>query len=151
MKFCSPLVSHISFINALVTGYSADTVLAELARCIALFPNLHTVQLNFRLGGVKRRVDNPFKTYRYPSIKNAYVCPMSTMILKACPEARIVSLWKWGTMAWSSRSIFECAVRYCPALEVLGPFAFEKQGVKSRAHFLFQFVLRLTLLFFFLL
>jgi len=131
-----------------VTGYSADTVLAELARCIALFPNLHTVQLNFRLVGFKHCVDNPFKTYRYPSIKNAYVCPVSDMILEACPEARIVSLWKWNEFAWSSGPIFEHAVRYCPALEVLGPFLFEKGDMKSRAYFLFHFVLRLTLIIF---
>jgi len=147
--FAHLLDFHTSFVNVLVTGYSADTVLAELARCLALFPNLHTVQLNFRLAGVKHRVDNPFKIYRYPSIKNAYVCPVSDMILKACPEARIVSLWKWNDSSWWPHSMFDCATRYCPALEVLGPFVFGREDMKSGAYFLFQFILRLTLLFFY--
>ena len=136
-----------------MTGYSVDTVLAEFARCIALFPNLHTVQLNFRLAGAQRRarVDNSFITYRYLSIKNVYICPVSAMILKACPEARIVSLFRWNGSPWWPRSIFERAARYCPALEVLGPFAFDKVDMKSGAYFPFQFVLRLTLFFFFFL
>jgi len=120
-----------------VTKYSVNTVLAELARCIALFPNLHTVQLGFRFNSwfnsyrSKVRVDNPFTTYQYPSIKNVYICPMSVMILRACPEARIVAPLKWHESSWWPRSIFDVALRHCPALEVLGPFVFEKRDMRG--------------------
>ena len=124
-----------------MTEYSINTVLAELARCIALFQNLHTVQLSFRSNRFnsyrsrKVRVDNPFTTYQYPSIKNVYICPMSVMILRACPEARIVSPLKWHESSWWPRSIFDEALRHCPALEVLGPFVFEKRDIRGGAYF----------------
>ncbi|KIM36193.1 hypothetical protein M413DRAFT_31946 [Hebeloma cylindrosporum] len=120
------LARHVNFMNVLVTDYSIDTVLVELARCMALFPNLHTLQVNFRLGGMRLSNPNPFKDYQYPTIKRAYVCPISTIVLSACPGVRIVSPMTWHESSWWSRSIFTTALRYCPALEVLGPFLFEK-------------------------
>jgi len=128
-----------------VTEYSVDTVLAELARCIALFPNLHTVQLHFRFNRFKFL--DTFKTYQYPSIKNVYICPMSAMFLCACPEVRVVSPVKWYIASWWPRFTFEIPSFQCPALEVLGPFAFDKGDAKSEAYFLSQTVLTLTLFF----
>jgi hypothetical protein len=132
-----------SFINVLVTDYSVDTVLAELARCIALFPNLHTVQLHFRF--YRFQFLDAFETYQYPSIKNVYVCPMSAMFVGACPEVRIVSSAQWHNILWWPRSTFENALHQYPALEALGPFAFNKGDARSKAYFLPQIVLILTL------
>src|SRR6266446_1642056 len=120
-----------SFVNVLVTEYSVDTVLAELARCIALFPNLHTVQFNFRLSYHKRHhVENAFKAYQYPSIRNVFICPVSIMFLRACPEARFVAPMRWHKNFSWLRDIFEKVLNECPALEVLGPFYFGNGDMK---------------------
>ena len=127
-----------------MTEYSVDTVLAELARCIALFPNLHTVQLNFRLNRFKFL--DTFTTYQYPSIKNVYVCLMSAVFICACPEVRVVSPARWHpAVSWWPQTIFENASHQYPGLEVLGPFVFNTGDAKSEAYFLPQFVLNLTL------
>jgi hypothetical protein len=125
-----------------VTDYSIDTVLAELARCIALFPNLHTVQLHFRFNEVQYL--GMFTTYQYPSIKHIYICPMSAMFVGACPEARVVSPVRWHAASWWPRSTFENALHQYPALEVLGPFEFSKGDARSKAYFLPQTALILT-------
>ena len=62
------------------------------------------------------------------------------MFLCACPEARVVS-----SASWNKLSIFENPLHQYPALEVLGPFLFDKVNTKSEAYFLLQTVLILTL------
>ncbi|KIM40027.1 hypothetical protein M413DRAFT_446918 [Hebeloma cylindrosporum] len=126
------LARHVNFMNVVVTDYSVDTVLVELARCMALFPNLHTVQFEFAFWP-RPDIPNPFMEYQYPSIKKAYVCTTSTMVLSACPEARIVSPMKWKELIWWPRSMFASALRSCPALEILGPFLLEKDDIKGIA------------------
>ncbi|CAA7267729.1 unnamed protein product [Cyclocybe aegerita] len=39
------LAEFVNVLNVEVTDYSSEPVLEELARCMALFPNLHTVKL----------------------------------------------------------------------------------------------------------
>jgi len=68
------------------------------------------------------------------------------MFVCACPEARVVAPAKWYK-SWWPRFVFENPSFQCPALEVLGPFAFDKGDAKSEAYFLSQTVLTLTLFF----
>ena len=126
-----------------MTDYSVNTVLAELARCIALFPNLHTVQLHFRF--YRFKFPDTLKTYQYPSIKNVYICPKSIMFPSACPEVRVVSPANWNNSTWWPQSTFENAIHQYPALEVLGPFALNGGDARSNAYFLPQTVFILTL------
>jgi hypothetical protein len=131
-------LNQYSFVNVIVTEYSVDTVLAELARCIALFPNLHTVQLHFRFTRERRhRVADAFKSYQYPSIRNVFMCPMSFIFLCACPRVRFVAPIQWNNVSWWSRDVFEKALKECPALEVLGPFYFQKGDMKCKAKVFF--------------
>ena len=68
---------------------------------------------------------------------------MSAMFVGACPEVRIVSSAQWhDTLSWP-RSTF--ALHQYPALEALGPFAFNQGDARSKAYFLPQIVLILTL------
>jgi hypothetical protein len=132
------LARHVNFVNVVLTEFSLDTVLAELARCIALFPNLHTVQLCFRGNFNKRRLvkdtfKNTFKAYQYPSIRNVFVCPVSVIFICACREARFVAPITWRPTWWWARDIFEIVLNECPALEVLGPFWLDQGDVKSVA------------------
>jgi len=117
--------------------------MAELARCIALFPNLHTVQLHFQVNGFKYL--DTFKTYQYPSIKNVYLCPMSVAFTRACPEVRVVFPVKWHGGSWRSRSFFEHPSLKCPTLEVLGPFELDRDCAKGEAYFSSEIVLTFIL------
>jgi hypothetical protein len=111
---------------------------------MALFPNLHTVQLHFQFFRERHHgtyiaydgrnlVDDVFKARQYPSIKNVFICPASIMFLRACPEARFVAPLKRYKEFWSSE-IFEKVLNECPALEVLGPFYFDKSDIRSEGH-----------------
>ena len=120
-----------------MTKYSVDTVLAELARCIALFPNLHTVQLNFRFNLQEYpRVMDTFKAHQYSSVRNVFVSPVSVIFLCACPEVRMVAPMQSYNALWWPRHYFEKVLNGCPALEVLGPFYFENGDMKCKAYFL---------------
>jgi len=86
-------------VNVLITPYSADTVLEELARCLALMPNLHTVQIiyylcNFFLPGRRGVVDitdlyrNAFAGHRYSSVRRIALSLDGGALLPCFPEAR---------------------------------------------------------------
>ena len=138
LNFLNLILVSYSFVNVIVTEYSVDTVLAELARCIALFPNLHTVQLNFRINKAHRLVEDTFKAYKYPSIKNIFVCPVSVNFLYACPKARFLAPMFWRKPFWWPQSIFDKALNECPTLEVLGPFYLGKGQIKCKPYPLFS-------------
>ncbi|KAF8633193.1 hypothetical protein AX15_001490 [Amanita polypyramis BW_CC] len=86
-------------VNVLITPSSVDTVLAELAPCLALMPNLCTVQLLvpfhlIRFPGRRSLVDvsnlleTAFSGYRFPSVRRI-VLPFSAQPILGCfPEAR---------------------------------------------------------------
>ena len=87
--------------NVLITPYSADTVLVELARCMALMENLHTVQISSYSGLIdlprRRNVHiselykAAFAEYRFPSVRLiAFNSPWEIELLPCFPEARRV-------------------------------------------------------------
>ena len=91
-----PLLSRV--VNVLITPYSANTVLIELARCMALMKNLHTVQISSSSNGIRRPrrrdlIQMPklykaaFAGYRFPSVRMN-----STWEFELLPEARWVYL-----------------------------------------------------------
>ena len=97
--------------NILITPYCADTVLIELARCMALMKNLHTVQISsfsgvIRLPKASRshtiRISELYKAAfagsRFPSVHRiAFNSPSQIGLLPCFPEAR------WVYMALVSR------------------------------------------------
>ncbi|KAF8972519.1 hypothetical protein BDZ97DRAFT_1781415 [Flammula alnicola] len=88
------LAEHVNFVNVLVVEYSVETVLQELARCIAQFPNLHTVQLNFAFNVTALKLTKTFTPYKYPQIRNV------SIILPSCPGVRRVTPYQSRT--WDS-------------------------------------------------
>ena len=77
--------------------YSFTTVLAELARCLSLFQNLHTVQIdgdsNSGSGSRRREIfEQTFKKYTYPQIRNVFVTDFSAIFIASCPQARRVGI-----------------------------------------------------------
>ncbi|CAA7267713.1 unnamed protein product [Cyclocybe aegerita] len=68
------LAVHVNVLNLTIPDYSLRTLLPELARCIGLFHNLHTVQLNLYLAEKHDKyVERYFKEYTYPNIRTVSV------------------------------------------------------------------------------
>ncbi|KAF8639395.1 hypothetical protein AX17_001520 [Amanita inopinata Kibby_2008] len=96
------LASYVRIVNVAITPHCTDTVIAELARCLAVMPNLHTVQLldMFSSAYVRRRGFNKrsnlyreaFSAYTFPSVRRI-VLPWNAYTLLSCfPEVRRVHL-----------------------------------------------------------
>ena len=122
LSACS-LVS--SYLDVDIGEYSFCTVLAELARCLSLFPNLHTVQIDVSENSRPRRLtqrsmgdifEQIFKKYSYPQIRNVFIMHLSSSFIASCPRVRRVGLTRNCSMSlWS----LEIMPRDCPQLEVL--------------------------------
>ena len=108
-----------SYLDVFIGEYSFDSVLAELARCLSLFSNLHTVQIDVTLGSRRslgKIFDRIFNKYSYPQIRNVFVMPLSQSLIASCPEARRVNF----TQQWSlSMQGLHIIADSCPQLEVL--------------------------------
>ena len=101
--------------------YSIKTVLAELARCLSLFPNLHTVQIDVstdfrRLRSLGEIFEQTFKKCSYPQIRNVFVMSLSVSFVASCPQARRVGFTRNCSM---SELCLQTMLRNCPQLEVL--------------------------------
>jgi hypothetical protein len=111
-------------VNVCLTEYSVDAVAKELVRCLALFPNLHTVQLFSNLWYMDsvRHVSLAFKNKLFPSVRTVGFNEFLYPITASFPEARSVSLISpYNTMLLSQLS------QDCPKLEVL-------RGLQNRDH-----------------
>jgi hypothetical protein len=104
--------------------YSFETVLAELARCLSLFKNLHTVQIDVVTS--RRRplsygeiFEQTFKNYSYPQIRNVFVMFFSVSFVASCPQARRVGFTRHYPM---TKSCLQTILGKCPHLEVLEGF-----------------------------
>jgi hypothetical protein len=123
LSFCS---FGSSYLDIFISEYSLETVLAELARCLRQFPNLHTVQIDvddhvvgsFRRGRSWEIFEQTFKNYSYPQIRNVFVMFYSVPIIASCPQAQHVGF----TRNWSmtrNKSCRKNILRYCHHMEVL--------------------------------
>ncbi|KAF9527079.1 hypothetical protein CPB83DRAFT_430122 [Crepidotus variabilis] len=92
------LAKYVRVIDAVVVKYSEGTVLAELARCMALLPNLKTVKFveptDTRYSGSRRASpERPawrkaFKGTSYPQIQTALLAPPFYALAKSIPGLR---------------------------------------------------------------
>ena len=112
-----------SYLDIFIGEYSIETVLAELARCLSLFPNLHTVQIDVisspRRRSLREIFEQTFKKYSYPQIRNVFVMFFSVSFTASCPQARRVGFTQYYSM---SRSCLQTIKGNCPHLEVLENF-----------------------------
>ncbi|CAA7267730.1 unnamed protein product [Cyclocybe aegerita] len=114
------LAEYVQIVNVYVAAYSVRPVLDELARCLALFTNLHTITLDMRIGiqtGQKHPVPGTFDKYQYPQIKTVYLGFSASYILPSCPEAR--QIYSLGDNDFK----MEMALNKCP-LAVTLPYHF---------------------------
>lgn len=110
-------------VNVLLTEFSADTVVAELVRCLALFPNLHTIQLFSDSWRVQKPVDVAFDGKLFPSVHTVNFNTLSSPILPSFPEARHVSFIGSTIFSTHATPMFldRCLEKW-PKLEVLRGF-----------------------------
>ena len=110
-----------SYVDILFGEYSIETVLVELARCLSLFPNLHTVQISLSADDYSRRLrvgrrslneifEQTFEKYSYPQIRNVFVMPLSVSFIASCPQARRVGF---------TRTVLDPIYRSCPSLQTI--------------------------------
>ena len=113
-----------SYLDIFIGDYSIETVLAELARCLSLFTNLHTVQIEVSTMSRRRRsmgdiFKQAFEKYSYPQIRNVFVMLHSISFVASCPQVRCVGCTRYYSM---SRSCLQTIQRNCPDLEALESF-----------------------------
>ncbi|TFK75068.1 hypothetical protein BDN72DRAFT_555996 [Pluteus cervinus] len=80
---------RVQTLSIFLPKYSATTMVPELARCLALMPNLKTLQLHHIYNDIlDHAIQNAFSKYQYQNIQTLVVpCVRgSARILKACPN-----------------------------------------------------------------
>lgn len=127
----------------MLTEFSSDTVVPELVRCLALFPNLHTIQLVSTTWRVEKSVKASFKGVLFPSVRTVIFNLASSLILSSFPEARHVSIV--GCSSRSATVIFDHCLGMFPKLEVLR--GFEEVDYREYPLIQSQFFLRLHKMF----
>ena len=107
-----------SYLDIFISKYSLKGVLAELARCLSLFENLHTVQIEVDPNGgdpLEEIFVETFQKYSYPQIRNVFIMFPSVSFVASCPRARRVGF----TRNCSSSLCGKKLLRICPHLEIL--------------------------------
>jgi len=112
-----------SYVDIFIGDYSFDRVLAELARCLSLFSNLHTVQIDVATLDSRKTLakifKRTFKAYSFPQIRNVFVISLSQSLIASCPEARRVG---FAPRSMAPKSYMRTIIDNCPRLEVLEDF-----------------------------
>ncbi|TFK62155.1 hypothetical protein BDN72DRAFT_848995 [Pluteus cervinus] len=84
--------TRVQTLSIFIPKYSAKTIVPEFARCLALLPNLKTLQLHLDPHGplLCQIIKRVFPKYRYENIRTLVVpCLEGSMtVIKACPNAR---------------------------------------------------------------
>ena len=113
-----------SYLDIFFGQYSAKTVVAELARCLSLLPNLHTVQIDVTFGfkrSLLKNFERSFKGYSYPQIRNVFIMSESYSFIASCPQARRVGSTNTQRLSMT-RSCVDIIIKNCPHLEALEDF-----------------------------
>jgi len=119
------LAQYVNYLNVSIGQRSIEKVLAELARCLSLFPNLHTVQIDVISSSITLEmvsesvIEKTFRKYSYPQIRNVFVVRSSVPFVASCPQARRVGLEAYRSILNPYRQPVK---DNCPHLEVLEDF-----------------------------
>ncbi|KDR77323.1 hypothetical protein GALMADRAFT_139316 [Galerina marginata CBS 339.88] len=113
------LAQYVEVINVDVRDYSGNTVLAELARCMGEFPNLHTVKIQVLHGPKSESRWSPkdvFNKYSYPQIISVIIPRRLFSLLRSCPRVRTVD-WTANTSSLGYNSLVSIMAPWCPHLQ----------------------------------
>ncbi|KAJ3507701.1 hypothetical protein NLJ89_g6161 [Agrocybe chaxingu] len=114
------LAAHVRILNIRVQNYDVDSILRKLMSSMALFPNLHTVQLDlhtpFEYSALKNSL---FAQYVYPQIRNLAISRGSENFIACCPGLKRFQAIR--QCAW--QALLKTVCRY-PQIEVIGGLLF---------------------------
>ncbi|KDR77409.1 hypothetical protein GALMADRAFT_245602 [Galerina marginata CBS 339.88] len=121
------LAEHVKLINVEVMNSRIASVLAELARCMALLPNLRVVKLAISPStswsdNFYKYAKKAFSRYSYPQVEVAILSRAAYPLLLSCPSVRSVD--RTGNKYSYQRShierdFWDCVEGFCPKLESL--------------------------------
>ncbi|RDB23833.1 hypothetical protein Hypma_008941 [Hypsizygus marmoreus] len=112
------LAAYVKIVNVVLTDYCSKTVFREFVRCLALFPNLHTMQILGAGDNQERDLNVAFAGYTFPSVRTLIVPGFASAILKACPDVKSVT-----NASGPNPFIFYDIAKYCPNVEELRGFS----------------------------
>jgi len=118
-----------------LTDFSSITVFAEFARCLAMFPNLHTLQLLSNGTRIAEPLKVAFEGRMFPSVRTLVFTFPTHPIVACCREARQVTAF--GRMASSlpyMNLIFNQCLEKCAKVEVLRGFELLSYHDRNREH-----------------
>jgi len=111
-----------SVVNIMIGDYSVGNVLQELARCLAIFPNVHTFKLNNTklTSPIRQAITRGFSHCKaFPQIRSVTVPKECRSLLKYFPGARHVHIIGSAQfLSAYSASILAC----CPFMENISLF-----------------------------
>ncbi|KDR77401.1 hypothetical protein GALMADRAFT_245595 [Galerina marginata CBS 339.88] len=116
------LAEYVKLLNIEVRDFSTQHVLAELARCMALFPNLHSVRLYIpsrecSSSKVLSLAQKAFSKYIYPQIDSVTVSHIAYPLLRSCPSVRSVNRMGLDISLIGDTGFGEWIRGYCTRLE----------------------------------
>ncbi|CAA7267523.1 unnamed protein product [Cyclocybe aegerita] len=130
------LAVHVNILNVTVVDHEFKSIMEKLARCIALLPNLHTVQLRTMPAWsyLECFMSNVFKQYTYPQIRTVAVCSRASPIMESCPG--MVRLYAYNGLQYGCLDHF--VEKSYSQVEVLGTpvdkYSLTKHSVESKYH-----------------
>ncbi|KIM45480.1 hypothetical protein M413DRAFT_341656 [Hebeloma cylindrosporum] len=131
------LAEYVNVVNVMIADYSVKSVIQELTRCLALFPNMHTFKLNHAklTAPLKQCITHAFSTQAFPQIRSVAVPEGCTSLLKHFPLARHVYLV--GATYIQSDYKASILAAHCPLTENISLFI--PSRVESFSNLLFRY------------
>ena len=68
-----------------LTRYKASTILPAFAKCLAVLPNLHTIQVAHANTQMTTAIKTAFEGHTFPSVRTVVVPSCAHEILRRCP------------------------------------------------------------------
>jgi hypothetical protein len=81
--FCPPMLIRIVTVS--LTRYKASTILPAFANCLAVLPNLHTIQVVHANTQMTTAIKTAFKGHTFLSVRTVVVPSCAHEILRRCP------------------------------------------------------------------
>lgn len=108
----------VSVVNVMIEDYHVRNVLRELARCIAIFQNVHTLKLDITISTVAldQAITYGFGRYKsFPQIRSITLPSNCDYLLRYVPSARDVHFIRSSTV--QTEAWFLELAACCPLLE----------------------------------
>ncbi|KIM73044.1 hypothetical protein PILCRDRAFT_829424 [Piloderma croceum F 1598] len=79
------LLPYVRTVTVSLTRYKTSTILPAFANCLAVFPNLHTIQVVHAHSQMTTAIKTAFEGHTFPSVRTIIVPSCAHEILRRCP------------------------------------------------------------------